>query len=167
LIFFYGDDDPGDGGCELLDSVLARLRQNRAPMDSRGHCTHAVHSPAPKHVTVTFGMPTAAPTSPRKSDGGHVNWALPEAADPDRCVMGAERARLTRWWARRRRRCARRSIDSGLGEDVSGSGLSGYVRQPTFSASRLKGMDSADADKIESGCIGNARGAGADCRRCF
>ena len=138
-IFFYGDDDPARR-LELLDSVLRDF--DAAPIDSRV----PLHAPftAPRRLTVTFGADGDADLT-RKSMVD-VNWALPEVTDPSLrmalsvlgyAVIGAQASPLRK-----------ALVDSGLGEDVSG-GLSGYVRQPTFSVT-MKGIASADADKIET-----------------
>lgn len=138
-IFFYGDDDPARR-LELLDSVLRDF--DAAPVDSRV----PLHAPftAPRRMTVTFGADGA-------DDRLHksmvtVGWALPEVTDPSLrmalsvlgyAVISAPSSPLRK-----------ALVDSGLGEDVSG-GVSGYVRQPTFSVT-MKGIASADADKVEA-----------------
>jgi Zn-dependent M16 (insulinase) family peptidase len=138
-IFFYGDDDPARR-LELLDGVLRDF--DAAPIDS----TVELHAPfaAPRRLTVTFGADGDADLT-RKSMVD-VNWALPEVTDPALrmalsvlayAVIGAQASPLRK-----------ALVDSGLGEDVSG-GLSGYVRQPTFSVT-MKGIASADAGKVET-----------------
>lgn len=42
--------------------------------------------------------------------------------------------------------------ESGLGESIIGGGLSGELRQPTFSLG-LKGVDPANAQKVERSCF--------------
>ncbi len=138
-IFFYGDDDP-TRRLELLDAVLRDF--DAAPVDS----SVPLHAPfaAPRRLTVTFGADGDADLA-RKSMVT-VGWALPEVTDPSLrmalsvlgyAVISAPSSPLRK-----------ALVDSGLGEDVSG-GLSGYVRQPTFSVT-MKGIASADAGKVEA-----------------
>ncbi len=49
-------------------------------------------------------------------------------------------------------------IDSGLGEALAGTGLDDGLRQPMFSIG-LKGIDAADAEKVERLIIGTISGA--------
>ncbi|HAJ34499.1 MAG TPA: peptidase M16 [Chloroflexi bacterium] len=138
-IFFYGDDDPTQR-LALLDSVLRDF--DAAPVDS----SVPLHPPftAPRRMTVTFGADGADDLA-RKSMVT-VGWALPEVTDPSLrmalsvlgyAVISAPSSPLRK-----------ALVDSGLGEDVGG-GLSGFVRQPTFSVT-MKGIASVDADKVEA-----------------
>jgi Zn-dependent M16 (insulinase) family peptidase len=138
-IFFYGDDEPARR-LAVLDSVLSEF--DAAPVENGV----ALHPPfaAPRRMTVTFGADGDSDLT-RKSMVD-VNWALPEVTDPSLrmalsvlgyAIIGAQASPLRK-----------ALVDSGLGEDVSG-GVSGYVRQPTFSVT-MKGIASADAESVET-----------------
>jgi len=138
-IFFYGDDDPARR-LELLDGVLHDF--DAAPVDS----SVALHAPfaTPRRLTVTFGADGDADLS-RKSMVD-MNWALPEVTDPSlRMALSVLGYAVISAQASPLRKAL---VDSGLGEDVSG-GLSGYMRQPTFSVT-MKGIASTDAGKVEA-----------------
>ena len=138
-IFFYGDDDP-EQRLRILAEVLDAFDAN--PVDA----VVPLHAPfaGPRQLRVTFGADGESDLA-RKSMVD-VNWALPEVTDPSLrmalsvlgyAVIGTQASPLRK-----------ALVDSGLGEDVSG-GLSGYVRQPTFSVT-MKGITGSDAPKVEA-----------------
>jgi presequence protease len=139
-IFFYGDDDPTQR-LRLIDEWLSEFEANpiTAVID--------IHLPfvQPRRVVEQYAVDPD--TDLDKKGIIIVSWALPEITDPalimslnvlSDSLVGTSAAPLRK-----------ALIDSGLGEDVTGSGLSGWTRQMTFSIG-LKGIDMADADAVES-----------------
>ncbi|MCB8988564.1 MAG: insulinase family protein [Ardenticatenaceae bacterium] len=140
LIFFYGDDDPEER-LRLLDAYLRDF--DRIEVD--GNVALQAPFTAPKHVAFSYSMDDGADIA--KKSMIDINWVLPEAAEPELvwalnvlsyALVGTQASPLRK-----------ALIDSGLGEDLTGSGLSTYLRQMTFSVG-LKGIDKADADKVEA-----------------
>ena len=138
-IFFYGDDAPEER-LRILATVLDAYEAN--PVDA----VVPLHAPfvSPRQVRTTFGADGGSDLT-RKSMI-NVHWAFPEVTDPSlrmalsvlgHAIIGTQASPLRKTL-----------VDSSLGEDVSG-GLSGYVRQPTFSVT-MKGIASADAPKVEA-----------------
>ena len=144
--FFYGDDDPEERlrllGARLAEfsgievevgrSAAAALhRAEAADAHLRGGqrgCGRRRANEAPKETMLT------------------VNWMLDEPADIETALafdilehilIGTAAAPLYK-----------ALIDSGLGEALAGTGLDDGLRQPMFSIG-LKGIDAADADKVE------------------
>lgn len=139
-IYFYGDDDPA-ARLRLLDEWLSEFEANpvNAIIDN--------HPPfdQPRRVVEKYAID---PDSDLDKKGMVlVTWALPEITDPalimalnimSDSLVGTSAAPLRK-----------ALIDSGLGEDVTGGGLSGWMRQMTFGIG-LKGIDLVDADAVES-----------------
>lgn len=139
LIFFYGDDDPDE-----------RLRLVQEYLDEF------------EPLTVDAELPLQPPfDSPRRvvqrydagQDGDEgrktmltVSWLLPENNDMEtRLALAILSHILIGTPASPLRKAL---IDSGLGEDLAGSGLDTDLRQLMF-ATGLKGINEADADKVE------------------
>jgi len=138
-IFFYGDDAPEER-LRILAAVLDEYEAN--PVDA----IVPLHAPfaRPRHLRVTFGADGESDLT-RKSMID-VNWALPEVTDSSlRMALSVLSYAIIGTQASPLRKAL---VDSSLGEDVSG-GLSGYVRQPTFSVT-MKGIANADAPQVES-----------------
>ncbi|MBK8932581.1 MAG: insulinase family protein [Chloroflexi bacterium] len=140
LIFFYGDDDIEER-LRLLDGYLRDFDPIAVAADVALQAPFA----EPKHVVYPYSVDDGADTA--KKAMLDINWVLPEAADPELvwalnvlsyALVGTQASPLRK-----------ALIDSGLGEDLTGSGLSTYLRQMTFSVG-LKGMDKADAGKVEA-----------------
>ena len=76
-----------------------------------------------------------------------VNWMLDDIPDPDAALaLTSSNARLVGTPAAPLRKAL---IDSGLGEAPAGGGLDDDLQQPMFLVG-LKGIDPADADKVEA-----------------
>jgi Zn-dependent M16 (insulinase) family peptidase len=75
-----------------------------------------------------------------------LNWALPEILDPAlQMALGVMSFAVVSTPASPLRKAL---MDSGLGSDTIGGGISGSLRQATFSTG-LKGVEPANADKVE------------------
>ncbi|MHC1742286.1 MAG: insulinase family protein [Syntrophobacteraceae bacterium] len=140
-IFFYGDDEP-DRRLALLDAYLREF-EPRA-VDS----TVALQSPfaSPRRISRHYAA--------GENDGEErarpmvtVNWLLPETADPvanlslvilSYVLLGMPGSPLRK-----------ALIESGLGEDITGTGLENELRQMFFSTG-LKGLRHEDGDQVES-----------------
>lgn len=138
-IWFYGDDDPNERLRRIDDFIreFERAEVNgevalQAPFDAPRRVEYAYA--AGEEDTGRKGMVT-------------VSWVLPENTDVQLAMelsilgyilVGTQASPLRR-----------ALIDSGLGEDITGGGHDDSLRQMTFSTG-LKGVDVADADKIEA-----------------
>jgi Zn-dependent M16 (insulinase) family peptidase len=147
-LFFYGDDDP-DERLRLLDARLAEFDR----IDVDFGVPLQPRFPAPKRLTKTYaaGAEEEAAAGQEGAPAAReamlsVNWMLDEIADVETglgfdileyILLGTTAAPLYK-----------ALIDSGLGEALTGGGLDDGLRQPMFSVG-LKGIDPADADKIE------------------
>ena len=138
-IYFYGDDDP-DKRLKITNDYLKDF--DPSEIDS----TICLQSPftKPKHLRRYFMAGQEEGTAPK----GMVtlNWLLPETTDVktnfalrllDYILLGMPASPLRK-----------ALIDSGLGEDISGEGLSTELRQIYFSTG-LKGIATEDMGKIE------------------
>ena len=139
-IYFYGDDDPAER-LRLLNEWLNDFDANPVNAIIDTHPPFA----QPRRVVEKYAID---PDSELDKKGMVlVTWALPEITDPalimilsilSDSLVGTSAAPLRK-----------ALIDSGLGEDVTGGGLSGWMRQMTFSIG-LKGINTADSDAVES-----------------
>jgi Zn-dependent M16 (insulinase) family peptidase len=135
LIFFYGDDDP-EQRLRLLDTYLSEYTAQ--PSDA----TVALQSSfdAPRRVTWPYS------TDAEPKSFVQVNWLLPPGDDMS-LVMGLSLLSyaLVSTQASPLRKTL---VDSGLGEDVTGGGLSTTLRQMTWSVG-LKGVAPERAEEVE------------------
>lgn len=138
-IFFYGDDDPQER-LRLMASWLDEFE----PLN--------VESTVPLHAP--FAEPRYLQQSYNVDDGdldkkgmALLGWVLPEINDSTElmglsilsyALMGTPASPLRK-----------ALIDSGMGADVIGDGLSRSLRQPVFEAG-LKGIDGAQAMAVEA-----------------
>ncbi len=138
--FFYGDDDPGKR-LELLDGVLSEFSAIEADSD----IALQPRFNAPRKIEHRLAMNAAEPGT--KQAMITVNWMLDETDDLETnlalailsyAIAGTPASPLRK-----------ALIDSGLGDDVMATGLSSGMKQPKFGAG-LKGIDAADADKVET-----------------
>lgn len=138
-IFFYGDDDPTER-LRMLDERLAQFQRIEVNGDV------ALQSPfsAPKRFVYPYGA--AADAQTKQKSMVQLNWLLPESNDPDLmldlsvlsyALLGLAASPLRK-----------KLMDTGLGEDLTGGGLSSGRRQMTFAVG-LKGVDPAAADQVE------------------
>lgn len=138
-IFFYGDDDPN----ERLRMLDERLRQFQS-IQVNGTVTLQAPFAAPKQFVYSYGV--AADTTTKQKSMVQLNWLLPESDDPD-LMMGLSvlsYALLGMAASPLRKHL----MDTGLGEDLTGGGLSSGRRQMTFAVG-LKGVDPAVVDQVE------------------
>lgn len=145
-IYFYGDDDPADR-LKLMDEYLKDF--DRLELDSAVPLQTAFAQP--KRIVRTYA---AGQTDGGDNEDGNgdnktmltVNWLLPEATLIEKSVaLDILSYMLVSTPASPLRKIL---IDSGLGEDLTGDGVSGQLRQLYFSVG-LKGVATADADKVE------------------
>lgn len=136
-IFFYGDDDP-DKRLALLDDYLSEF--DAVPVNSKV----GLHAPFAAPLQVT--RPYAVDKEGEQKAYVSVNWALPEIVDPalDMALDIMSYALMSTPASPLRKAL----MDSGLGSDAIGGGLSGSLRQPIFSAG-LKGVELANVDQVE------------------
>jgi len=138
-IFFYGDDDPTER-LRILDTYLKDFEYMECDLSVALQPAFD----APRRVEEVYAV---APDSsgPRKSMVT-LNWLLTDIADPQRnlafhllgyILVGMLASPLRR-----------ALIESGLGEDLAGSGMSGGLRQIYFSTG-LKGIDPDNVSAIE------------------
>ena len=130
LIYFYGDDDPTER-LRLLDAYLADF--DAQPVTAQ--VGDQPRFPAPRRLTRPYGVDAGSDQSPKAFV--QVNWLLPEATDPE-LVMGL--SMLSYAMVSTQASPLRKTlIDSGLGEDLTGGGLSIYLREMTFAVG-MKGV---------------------------
>ncbi len=139
-IWFYGDDDPNQR-LRIIDDFIRefdRLNvQPEMPLQTR--------FTEPRTVRMGYAGEEEEEGSSRGMVS--VNWLLTENTDPE-LTLGLNMLEhiLLDTPASPLRKAL---IDSGLGEDLTGGGIDEQVREMYFSAG-LKGIDSADAPKVEA-----------------
>ncbi len=139
-IVFYGDDAP-ERRLELLNEWLNEFEAREVDADIPLQKPFA----APHRVTVPYSVDKGE--NGRKKGYVQVNWMLPEITDMAlRMGLGILSYALVSTPASPLRKAL---IDSGLGEQLTGGGLSDYLRQMTFSVG-LKGIDLAQAKAVEA-----------------
>jgi Zn-dependent M16 (insulinase) family peptidase len=136
-IFFYGDDDP-EKRLALLDEYLNGF--DAAPVDSAIALQPAFTEP------IRVQRPYSVDADGEQKAYVVVNWVLPEITNPalNMALAIMSFAAISTPASPLRKQL----VDSGLGSDVTGGGLSNSLRQPTFSAG-LKGVDPAQTDQVE------------------
>ena len=141
-IFFYGNDDP-DRRLSIIHEYLGRF--DRAVTDSAVPLQTRIEKP------VRISRPYAAGTDGGSAEGGPkgmitLNWLLPEATDAglnlalqilEYILLGMPGSPLRK-----------ALIESGLGEDLAGTGIENELRQIFFSTG-LKGIRTEDAEEVE------------------
>lgn len=138
-IYFYGDDDPEER-LRILDAYL------------RDYEVIAVNSAVPLAERYSapryFRFPYSVNGEGEEELKGRVqlNWLLPENNDPNLTMeLSVLSYALVSTPASPLRKAL---IDSGLGEELTGGGLSADLRELTFGVG-LKGINPADADQVE------------------
>ncbi|MGQ9889004.1 MAG: insulinase family protein [Aggregatilineales bacterium] len=135
-IWFYGDDDP-DERLRLIDAFISAF--DAAPVKVEIPLQPRFAAPRSLHVPFDPGdQPKGMVT---------VNWLLTENNSPETALALNILAYILVGTPASPLRKA--LIDSGLGEDLAGGGLDDQVREMYFSTG-LKGIDPADADKVEA-----------------
>ncbi len=135
-IWFYGDDDP-DERLRLIDAFISAF--DAAPV--KVEIPLQPRFDAPRSLRVPF--------DPGDQPKGMVtvNWLLTENSSPETALALSILAYILVGTPASPLRKA--LIDSGLGEDLAGGGLDDQVREMYFSTG-LKGINPADADKVEA-----------------
>ena len=137
-IFFYGDDDPD----ERLRILQEYLKDYQAiGVDS----AIALHPYFDEPQRKKFSYATDEANGKQK---GYltINWLLPESSDVELTLSLSILSYILVGTPASPLRKA--LIDSGLGEDITGRGLDGELRQLAFSTG-LKGIAMEDVDKVE------------------
>jgi Zn-dependent M16 (insulinase) family peptidase len=130
LIYFYGDDDPEER-LRLLDAYLSKFDAQPA----NAELASQTRFPAPRRITRSYGIDAASDQTPKAFV--QVNWLLSESDDAA-LVMGL--SMLSYAMVSTQASPLRKAlIDSGLGEDLTGGGLSTTLREMTFAVG-LKGV---------------------------
>ena len=139
LIYFYGDDDPTER-LRLLDAYLAPF----AAQSVQAEIAPQPRFPAPRRITRPYGIDAASDQTPKAFV--QVSWLLPEADDAE-LVMGL--SMLSYAIVSTQASPLRKTlIDSGLGEDLTGGGLSAGLREMTFSVG-MKGVQPGRDMEVE------------------
>jgi len=139
-LFWYGDDDPEER-LRYLNEWLKEF--DRIEVDSALPLQPRFDEPRSLAYPFDAGEETAGKTPKGQIT---VNWLLDEGIDPE-LIYGLEILEhiLVGTPASPLRKAL---IDSGLGEDLTGAGLSSGSRQMTFSTG-LKGIAVEDADRVQ------------------
>jgi presequence protease len=137
--FFYGDDDP-EKRLEVLDGVLSEFSAVAVDSDiapqPRFNAPRKIEHKLPMNVEP--GVKQARVS---------LNWMLDETDDVQAALaMSILSYALVGTPAAPLRKAL---IDSRLGDDIMAAGLNSGLKQPIFGAG-LKGIDPADADKVEA-----------------
>ncbi|MFN2137352.1 MAG: insulinase family protein, partial [Candidatus Promineifilaceae bacterium] len=141
LIFFYGDDDPEER-LRLLDEYLCQFdfREVASLIDLQAPFVEA------RQLVLPYSIDPEQSNGQAPKSQVQVNWVLPEFIDPE-LVMGLSILSYV-LVSTQASPLSKTLIDSGLGEDVIGGGLSTSTRQMTFSVG-MKGVAGEDTTKIE------------------
>jgi Zn-dependent M16 (insulinase) family peptidase len=150
--FFYGDDDP-EKRLALLDGVLSEF----SAMAVDSEIAPQPRFNAPRRIEHQLAMSAAEPGA--KQARITVNWMLDEIDDVEtNLALAILSYALAGTPASPLRKAL---IDSRLGDDVMATGLSSGMKQPKFGAG-LKGIDAADADKVEALILDTLRNLAED-----
>ena len=137
-IFFYGDDDP-DRRLELVGEFLQDFVA--VPVQSEIPLQPPLNNP--RALDVPYEVEE---NQDNAKNFVTVNWLLPQVGDPEltlgfevlaHALIGTPAAQLRKTL-----------IDSGLGDDLTGSGLETGLRQMFFSTG-LKGVDPENVERVE------------------
>ncbi|WP_243368586.1 insulinase family protein [Fundidesulfovibrio soli] len=140
--FFYGDDDP-QRRLEILDEYLREY--SRIQVDSA--IALQPRFSEPRRVEATYACAAPREDAPPPKAYFTINWLLPEVRDME---LGLALDVLEHTLIGLPGSALRRAlISSGLGEDLSGGGLEGELRQMVFSIG-LKGVMPEDIPKAEA-----------------
>lgn len=156
-IFFYGDDH-SDERLALLDAYLSEFERAAAAPEV------AIQPPLSKTRRFVYGF-DAGPAD-QNGNGGDpkrsyvaINWLLNEITDVEttlalqvlsHALVGTQASPLRK-----------ALIDSGLGDDLTGSGYGPHYRQAIFSTG-LKGIAAGDADQVEALVLDTLAGLAAN-----
>jgi len=136
-LFFYGDDDPEER-LRVADSYL----RDFDPLHVESNVPLQPRIPKPNREDHYFAADDESSAKARMT----MNWLLDVCSDARKnLAFQVLEALLVGMTASPLRKAL---IDSGLGEDLTGIGLEGDLRQMFFS-SGLKGVREADLEKVE------------------
>jgi len=139
-IFFYGDDDEKER-LRILDEYLSGFDYHQV----ESTIPLAPRYDQPRYFTHTYSVDGDSPDSSKSRL--QVNWLLPENSDPSLTMaLSILSFALVSTPASPLRKAL---IDSGMGDDLTGGGLSGSLRELTFGVG-LKGIVPTNADKVEN-----------------
>ncbi|NJN84599.1 MAG: peptidase M16, partial [Caldilineaceae bacterium] len=139
LIFFSGDDDPTER-LRILDGYLRDF--DRREVDARVAPQRPFDEP--RRITRSYGVD--ADSELTKKSYVQLNWLLPENIDQTLTMsLSVLSHALVSTPASPLRKAL---LDSELGEDLTGGGLSASLQQMTFGVG-LKGINSEDAGRVE------------------
>lgn len=138
-ILFYGDDDPEER-LRYMNEWLSAF--DAAPIDV--HIPTQPRFAQPRRIVERYD---AGEDESSKRGMVSVNWLLAEPSDPELLLSLHVLAHMLVGTPASPLRKA--LIDSGLGENLTPSGLEDDLREAYFSVG-LKGVDPADADKVET-----------------
>ncbi len=140
LVVFSGDD-PADKRLDILDAYFSRFE----PIVVDAEVKLQPRWNAPRRVAGTY----AGTIDPDKRRDGmvSVNWMIETAENREEVLS---HGMLSYLLAGNPAAPLRKKLtESGLGEGMIGGGISSYLRQP-MGGFGLKGVDPADADKVEA-----------------
>ncbi|MCS7055936.1 MAG: insulinase family protein [Thermoflexales bacterium] len=137
-IVFYGNDDPEER-LRYLDTWLSAFDR----IEVKPEIGLQPRWQAPRRIVERYD----AGDEPQTKRGMvSINWLLTDESDPETALALSILSHMLVGTPASPLRKA--LIDSGLGENLTSSGYDDELRQSTFSVG-LKGMDPADADKLE------------------
>jgi Zn-dependent M16 (insulinase) family peptidase len=139
-IFFYGDD-PVDERLRIVGEYLQDFKRIQV------NASVAVQPRFAEPRRLTYSYAAGEDESNGKKAMTTVNWVLARGDDPETALAFAMLNHILIETPASPLRKA--LIDSGLGEDLAGSGLEADLRQMTFSTG-LKGIAVDDSAKVES-----------------
>jgi Zn-dependent M16 (insulinase) family peptidase len=147
-VVFYGDDDPAKR-LEILEEYFSQFE----PIDPRSEIALQARWDAPRQVHDTYAANAVEPGA--RTAMVTVNWMLdPITSDSDLMLsLGMLESILLGNAAAPLRKAL---IDSGLGSGLTGSGFAENLQQPYYTFG-LKGIDAADAPKVEALIIDTLR----------
>ncbi|HZW04311.1 MAG TPA: insulinase family protein, partial [Anaerolineaceae bacterium] len=137
-IFFWGDDDP-----EQRLAILAEWLQEFERIEVHSEVPLQPAFDRPRRVQERYDPGEEAEDAKSMLT---VNWMLTEAGDPEETIALTVLQHILIGTPASPLRKA--LIDSGLGEDLAGSGLNTYMRQYAF-ATGLKGVQPENLERVE------------------
>jgi len=138
FIYFYGDDDP-EKRLAILEEWLEPFSAEKIESLPRSQMVF------PKPRTIEQAYQASSQDAPKAYSA--VNWALYEHGDPELSMKAAVLFHILTGTSASPLRKA--LIESGLGEDLAGFGVSEELRQAAFSIG-LKGVEPARIAEVES-----------------
>ena len=139
-IFFYGDDDPKQR-LEIIEEYLAPFEANECNTEI------PLLTPIKEIQKASYPYESEEEGSDSKKTKFAQTWLLPENNDPElNIALSILSYMLVSTPASPLRKAL---LDSQLGEELIGNGLSSYLRQMTFTVG-LKGVAEEDIEKVQS-----------------